>query len=69
MLKDVPNRSLILVHPANDAVKELKGCIAPVSKLIAEGKGTESRKALEKIIALATTAFDQSKQVFLTIKS
>ncbi len=69
LLKDVPNRSLILVHPANDAVRELKGCIAPVSILTAEGKGLQSRKAFEKILASATTAFDQSKQVFLTIKS
>ncbi len=27
----VPGRSLVLLHPANDALKELRGCIAPVS--------------------------------------
>ena len=31
-LKNVPGRDLILIHPANDAKKELLGCIAPVSK-------------------------------------
>jgi hypothetical protein len=69
LLKDVPDRSLILIHPANDAVKELRGCIAPVSVLTAEGKGLRSRIASKKVIALAITAFEQSKQVFLTIKS
>ena len=39
LVKDVPNRSLILIHPANDAAKELKGCIAPVTALTGNGKG------------------------------
>lgn len=30
-VKEVKGRSLILMHPANDAQKELRGCIAPVS--------------------------------------
>ena len=30
----VPGRDLIMIHPANDALKELRGCIAPVSFLI-----------------------------------
>ena len=49
VLLDVPNRSCILIHPANDAEKELQGCIAPVSTLTAEGTGTESRKAMQKL--------------------
>ena len=32
-LVDVPNRTYILIHPANNAQKELHGCIAPVTKL------------------------------------
>ena len=28
---NVPQRETILIHPANDAMQELKGCIAPVS--------------------------------------
>ena len=48
-LKDVAHRSLILIHPANDTLKELKGCIAPVSILTADGKGFQSRVALEKL--------------------
>ncbi len=32
-IKGVPGRSLILMHPANDAPEELKGSIAPVTIL------------------------------------
>ena len=34
---DVPERSFILFHSANDAQKELNGCIAPVTKLSGPG--------------------------------
>ncbi len=69
MLVNVPGRQLILVHAANDAIKELKGCIAPVSFLTAEGKGIESSIALKKINAIVFPELNQKKQVFLTIKS
>ena len=68
-LNNVPNRQLILILAANDAIKELKGCIAPVSLLTAEGKGLESRIALKKINAIVFPELDLMKQVFLTIKS
>lgn len=48
-LTNVKNRSLILIHPANNALKELNGCIAPVTQLTGEGRGNESRKAFEKL--------------------
>lgn len=48
----VKNRDLILFHPANDAKKELQGCIAPVSKLTGYGKGANSRNAFEKLRAM-----------------
>ena len=44
------NRSLILFHPANHAQKELLGCIAPVTKIIKEGIGEQSRKAMQKLM-------------------
>lgn len=80
ILENVPSRQLILVHAANDAIKELKGCIAPVSLLTAEGKGIESSIALKKINAIVFPELEQKKtrdpqsssgisQVFLTIKS
>jgi hypothetical protein len=68
-LLNVPNRDLILMHPANDAVKELEGCIAPVSILTAEGKGSESRVALGKITLLVFPELEKGNKVFITIKS
>ena len=69
ILVNVPDRQLILIHAANDAKKELQGCIAPVSILTAEGKGSQSRNALAKINAIVFPVLDQKKQFFLTIKS
>ncbi|OIR07537.1 hypothetical protein GALL_101980 [mine drainage metagenome] len=63
----VKNRDLILIHPANDALKELKGCIAPVSVLIGEGEGLRSRIALEKIKTLVYPELDDGKAVYLKI--
>ena len=53
LVENVPGRDLILIHPANDALKELKGCIAPVTELLGHGLGSESRKALDCLISLA----------------
>ncbi len=39
---NVPQRELILIHPANDAMRELKGCIAPVCFITGAGKGLRS---------------------------
>ena len=69
ILVNVPGRQLILIHAANDAKKELQGCIAPVSILIAEGKGSQSRIALAKVNAIALPELGKKKQVFLNIKS
>jgi hypothetical protein len=69
ILMNVPERSCILMHAANDAKKELQGCIAPVSLLTAEGKGERSRLALEKLKWVVYKALENGEQVFLTIKS
>lgn len=69
MLQDVPQRKYILIHPANDAVKELKGCIAPVLIITAIGKGIQSVKAMQKITVLLFPVLEEQKQIFLTIKS
>ena len=68
-LKTVASRSLIMIHAANDAIKELRGCIAPVSILTAEGKGLRSMIALRKILDLAYPVLEKNEKVFLTIKS
>lgn len=49
-LLQVPNRSLILIHPANNAIKELRGCIAPVMELTAPGRGLRSKTALKLLL-------------------
>lgn len=55
VLLEVPERSGILIHPANDALKELQGCIAPVTAITEVGKGSNSRNAMQKVM----TAFNQ----------
>jgi hypothetical protein len=68
-LKAVAGRSMIMIHAANDAEKELRGCIAPVSILTAEGKGLRSRLALKKILDLVYPTLEKKERVFLTIAS
>uniref|UniRef100_UPI00404B1762 DUF5675 family protein n=1 Tax=Gelidibacter sp. TaxID=2018083 RepID=UPI00404B1762 len=69
LLKGVEKRNLILIHPANDALKELEGCIAPVLNLTGIGKGTQSRPALQKLLSLVHQAQDRKETILLTIKS
>lgn len=64
----VLHREAILIHAANNAQKELMGCIAPVTALTGEGKGTESRKALAKLKGLVYGLWDMEKEVFLVIR-
>ena len=67
-LKDVPNRSLILIHPANDARKELRGCIAPVTFVTGIGKGSRSKLAFKKLSIVIDAAMKRKEMVFITIK-
>jgi hypothetical protein len=66
---NVKNRSLILFHPANNALKELKGCIAPVTKLSGPGLGLMSRKAFAKLKDLVYKALDNEESVALLVTS
>lgn len=66
---NVPNRSGILFHPANNAEKELQGCIAPVTTLTAPGRGTLSQKAMTKLRSVVYGNIDSGKKVFVEIKS
>ena len=65
----VPQREGILIHPANFALRELKGCIAPVLKCTSPGNGQYSRIAYERLQALVSPALDAGEAVFLVIKS
>ena len=69
LIENVPGRHLILVHPANDARKELQGCLAPVTSLTGIGKGLYSRLLFQKIISKCYQAFDRKETITLTIKS
>lgn len=68
-LQNVPGRDLILIHPANDARKELLGCIAPVNVHTGIGKGSSSRKALEKLKSLVYATLDRNEVVKISIQS
>lgn len=66
---DVQNRSLILFHPANNALQELHGCIAPLTKISGPGLGLMSRKAFTKLKTLVFKALDQNESVLLIVES
>lgn len=66
---NVPDRSYILIHAANDAKKEIKGCIAPVSLCTGEGKGINARHSLKKLVAITYPELEKGNKVFLIIKS
>jgi hypothetical protein len=68
LLVNVPGRDCILIHPANYALKELKGCIAPVTHLTGEGKGSFSRLALKLLQHHVDEVID-SEKVYITICS
>lgn len=68
LLLDVPGRDWILIHAANDALKEIKGCIAPVSQLTGHGKGILSRIALQKLMTIVLPVLNDRKPLYLTIK-
>jgi len=68
-VENVQNRSLILFHPANNALKELNGCIAPVTKLSGPGLGLMSRKAFAKLKDLVYKALESKESVELIVQS
>lgn len=69
ILKGVKGRNLILFHPANNALKELEGCIAPVTYLSGLGKGIYSRDSMQKLLSKVYQAQDRKEQILLIIKS
>jgi len=69
LLTNVTDRSLILIHPANDAKRELRGYIAPILHLSGIGKGLYSKRALDKLRFLIGRALANKERIFLTIKS
>ncbi|MDQ1150852.1 MULTISPECIES: DUF5675 family protein [Sphingobacterium] len=64
----VLGREAILIHAANNALRELQGCIAPVTTLTGEGTGDYSGKALAKLKALVYSLWDMGDEVYLSIR-
>ncbi len=69
LIKGVSNRRLILFHPANNALEELEGCIAPITHLSGLGKGVYSRNAMQKLLSLVHQAQDRKETIYIIIKS
>ncbi len=68
LIKDVPFRSLILIHKANNALKELKGCIGTVSELTGAGRGTNSTAAFDRLMNLVIDCINSGERVWLRIE-
>jgi len=69
LVKNVPERDLILIHPYNDAEKEAQGCIAPVTVITGEGCGDNSRVVFDKLIAMVYPVLEKGEKVYLVISS
>ena len=65
---NVENRRLILIHPANNAQLELKGCIAPITQFSGPGLGLQSRKAFYKLKDLVYKVLDRGEEVCLIVQ-
>ena len=65
-IDNVKGRSGILMHVANDARKELRGCIAPVFSLTGNGRGQYSKLALGYIVENLKRSGD--REHFIKIK-
>ena len=63
----VPGRSLILIHKANNARKELKGCIAPVRESVSPGIGKDSHPAFNALLKQVSDYLENGEQVWLSI--
>lgn len=67
MLENVPDRDMIYIHPANDASKELKGCIAPVFQLTGNDSGITSKPCFEGLRAHIYAAIGRGEKCSLKI--
>lgn len=66
-IQEVPGRKGILLHPANNAEKELKGCIAPVTETISAGNGIKSKFAFKALLKIVLEASEE-EGIYLTIQ-
>ncbi len=68
LVKNVPDRNLILVHVFNNAAKQSQGCIAPVERVTGPGRGVMSQSVFNKLRDQVYAAIDNNDPVLLTIK-
>jgi hypothetical protein len=68
LLQEVEDRELILIHWGNDALEDLRGCIAPVSYHTSAGCGDYSKKMFYPLMKLVYKALDKG-EVYLHIFS
>jgi|SRR5690554_4466738 len=66
---EVPKRELILFHPANDARRELRGCIAPVTELIGPGMGLNSKEAMQRLLDCVLPVLENREVITLIIQT
>ncbi|UNY97906.1 DUF5675 family protein [Zhouia spongiae] len=66
---NVPDRDAILIHPANDALEELKGCLAPVTQMTGIARGVFSRIALDRLLLYYERSRKFKDSLFLRIVS
>ena len=64
----VKNRTFILFHPANNALLELNGCIAPVTQISSPGLGLRSRQAFSRLKKLVYRSLDSNNRVVLIVQ-
>lgn len=64
---NVPGRDLILIHPANNAVKELRGCIAPVTTITGPGLGATSKIPTLALNEKVFTYLNRGEKVYIEI--
>ena len=66
---DVYNRNRILINPATNAIKELRGGIAPVKQLTGIGEGIYSRLAMEKLLSIFHQTMEENEKIIININS
>ena len=57
----------ILFHKSNNALKELKGCIAPVAEQVAPGIGKRSFTAFQELMHHVLPLFEKGEQPWLHV--
>ncbi|MCH6236822.1 DUF5675 family protein [Aquiflexum sp. AIY15W] len=68
IIRDVSGRGLVRILPQAPKVGAAT-TITPVSKILGEGRGSQSRHAFEKFKELVYSIMDQKEDVILEIRS